>query len=60
MKEGKIMNTAILIPAFEPDEKLINLIHDLSNLLFPFTYITVVDDGSSMKCIDIDPLTSSS
>lgn len=42
------MNTAVLIPAYEPDEKLIRLINELTKL--PFPYIIVVDDGSSEKC----------
>jgi glycosyltransferase involved in cell wall biosynthesis len=45
------MNTAILIPAYEPDTKLVKLVYELSGLLFP--YILVVDDGSSKKCEDI-------
>ena len=43
-----MMNTAILIPAYEPDVKLVNLIIELSRLFSPS--IVVVDDGSSEKC----------
>ena len=39
------MNTAILIPVYEPDEKLIPLIERLTSM--PFPLIMVVDDGSS-------------
>lgn len=42
------MNTAVLIPAFEPNEKLMDLIHKLVDL--PFRCIFVVDDGSSEQC----------
>lgn len=42
------MNTAILIPAYEPDEKLISLVQELSKLQFPI--IMVIDDGSSRRC----------
>jgi Glycosyltransferases involved in cell wall biogenesis len=42
------MNTAILIPAYEPDGKLIKLINELESLSFPL--IVVVNDGSSNKC----------
>ncbi len=45
------MNISILIPAFEPDEKLINLIDKLAK--FSFTKIYVVDDGSSKNCVNI-------
>lgn len=45
------MNTAILIPAYEPDEKLVKLAHELSAMQFPI--IMVVNDGSSEKCSDI-------
>jgi len=41
------MNTAILIPAYEPDEKLVNLVYELSTMQFPI--IMVVNDGSSTK-----------
>ena len=39
------INLAIVIPAYEPDEKLIGLINDLNNELNDFT-IVVVNDGS--------------
>ncbi len=42
------MNSVILIPAYEPDEKLINLINEISGL--PFYNIIIVNDGSSKKC----------
>lgn len=45
------MNTAILIPAYEPDEKLIDLTYKLSTMQFPI--IMVVNDGSSKKCDEI-------
>ena len=45
------MDTAILIPAYEPDEKLINLVKALTAL--PFPLILVVDDGSSEECAGI-------
>lgn len=45
------MNIAILIPAYEPDKKLIDLIGELVNMRFPL--IMVVDDGSSKKCDEI-------
>jgi glycosyltransferase involved in cell wall biosynthesis len=45
------MNTAILIPAYEPDDKLIDLIIELSNMQFPV--IMVVNDGSSEKCDEV-------
>jgi len=51
MERGNSMKTAILIPAYEPDEKLVDLVHELSNLQFPI--IMVVDDGSSKKCDNI-------
>lgn len=51
MKEGIIMNTAILIPAYEPDEKLIKLVSELQSLFSSSIY--VIDDGSSDKCADI-------
>lgn len=41
------MNTAILIPVYEPDEKLILLIDRLTNM--PFPLIMVINDGSSQK-----------
>ena len=44
MEETRI-NLAIVIPAYEPDEKLIGLINDLNNELNDFT-IVVVNDGS--------------
>lgn len=47
-REVEEMNTAILIPAYEPDDKLINLVQELSNMQFPI--ILVVNDGSSEKC----------
>jgi glycosyltransferase involved in cell wall biosynthesis len=45
------MKTAILIPVFEPNEKLIELIQSLIPLDFPL--IMVVNDGSDKKCIEI-------
>ncbi|MED4957638.1 glycosyltransferase, partial [Paenibacillus macerans] len=36
--------TTILIPAFEPDERLLNLIGQLKKM--PETRIVIVDDGS--------------
>ncbi len=45
------MNSVILIPAYEPDEKLTKLISELTNLLF--YKIIVVNDGSSKKCDNI-------
>jgi glycosyltransferase involved in cell wall biosynthesis len=42
------MNTAILIPAYEPDERLIRLVRELSKMEFPL--ILVVNDGSSANC----------
>lgn len=45
------MDLAILIPAYEPDEKLILLIDQLTKL--PFPQILVINDGSSEKCKDI-------
>ncbi len=39
------MNTAILIPVYEPDEKLIPLVDRLTSM--PFPLIMVIDDGSS-------------
>lgn len=45
------MNTAILIPSYEPDEKLLKLVRELTAYSFP--YIIVVDDGSSKRCSDI-------
>jgi len=47
-KEGMNLNSVILIPAYEPDKKLIYLVDDLSNL--SFYKIIVVNDGSSEKC----------
>ncbi len=41
------MNTAILIPVYEPDEKLIPLIDRLTSM--PFPLIMVIDDGSSQE-----------
>lgn len=45
------MNTAILIPAYEPDERLINMVHELSSMHFPM--ILVINDGSSKRCEDV-------
>ena len=45
---GMNLNSVILIPAYEPDEKLINLVNDLFGL--SFYKIIVVNDGSSEKC----------
>lgn len=45
------MKTAILIPAYEPDERLINLVQELSSMEFPL--IMVVNDGSSKKCGEV-------
>jgi len=42
------MKFAILIPAYEPDEKLLHLVHDLIKM--PFPHVFVIDDGSSKKC----------
>ena len=42
------MNSVILIPAYEPDEKLIYLVDDLLSL--SFYKIIIVNDGSSKKC----------
>ncbi len=50
-KRGEMMNAVVLIPAFEPDEKLIKLVNDLTNFQFPF--IMVVNDGSSTKSADV-------
>lgn len=41
------MNTAILIPVYQPDEKLIPLIDRLANM--PFPLIMVINDGSNLK-----------
>lgn len=41
------MNIGVLIPAYDPDEKLTDLIRKLA--LLPFRQILVVDDGSSAK-----------
>lgn len=43
-----ILNSVILIPAYEPDEKLIKLVGELSGL--SFYKIIIVNDGSSEKC----------
>lgn len=45
------MNIAILIPAYEPDERLINLVNELSTMKFPL--IMVINDGSSKNCTEI-------
>ncbi|MCL2323429.1 MAG: glycosyltransferase family 2 protein [Oscillospiraceae bacterium] len=45
------MNSVILIPAYESDEKLIDLVDKLSTL--PFYKIIIVNDGSSEKCTHI-------
>ncbi len=39
---------AVLVPAYEPDEKLPALIRELAKL--PFARIFVIDDGSSSRC----------
>ena len=39
----------VLIPAFEPDERLVELVHGLRNI-GPDTAIVVVDDGSGAAC----------
>lgn len=49
MKEKE--KVVVLIPAYEPDFKLLQLIEELSNL--NFKNILVVNDGSSIKC---DPI----
>ncbi|MDO5011184.1 MAG: bifunctional glycosyltransferase family 2/GtrA family protein [Intestinibacter bartlettii] len=41
-------NISIIIPAYEPDDKMINLIKKLKKILD--ASIVVVDDGSSRKC----------
>ncbi|MCZ9311089.1 bifunctional glycosyltransferase family 2/GtrA family protein [Weissella koreensis] len=40
-------NYSILIPAFNPDKKLISLIQDLISTAKPFDSILIVDDGSN-------------
>lgn len=45
------MNYAIIIPAFEPDEKLLHLVYELIKM--PFPHIFVINDGSSKKCENI-------
>ena len=45
------MKTAVLIPVFEPNEKLIELIQSLITLNFPL--IVVVNDGSDKKYSEI-------
>ena len=45
------MKTAVLIPVYEPDEKLIELVNTLT--VMPFPLILVVDDGSAQKNSDI-------
>ncbi|MBN2048678.1 MAG: bifunctional glycosyltransferase family 2/GtrA family protein [Anaerolineaceae bacterium] len=42
------MNTIILIPAYQPDEKLTRLLNELIQM--PFPLILVVDDGSRSAC----------
>lgn len=41
------MNTAVIIPAYQPDEKLINLVDELLEKNIP--YIVIIDDGSTNK-----------
>ena len=45
------MNTAIVIPALDPNEKLVSLASGL--LSQGFSYIVVVDDGSSDSCASV-------
>ncbi len=45
------MRKIILIPAYEPDKKLIEFLSGLN--FFGFEDIVIVDDGSSEKCADI-------
>ena len=51
MNDGELnilKNISILIPAFNPDNKLIILVRNLINA--GFTNISIVDDGSSEEC----------
>ena len=45
------LDAVILIPSFNPDEKLLLLLREL--LTIGFLWIIVVDDGSAMECEDI-------
>ena len=45
------MKPIILIPAFQPDQKLINLVHDL--IQHELCTILIVNDGSQANCQDI-------
>jgi putative flippase GtrA len=45
------INTAILIPAYQPDEKLVMLVEQLAVL--DFSIIMIVNDGSGMECDNI-------
>ncbi|MBQ9122433.1 MAG: bifunctional glycosyltransferase family 2/GtrA family protein [Lachnospiraceae bacterium] len=52
--EGRIMNKSnisVIIPAYEPDDKLITTLHELIEA--GFDDILVVDDGSSDSCKDV-------
>ena len=48
---GANLNTVVLIPAYQPDEKLIYLVDELLEKNVP--YIVIVDDGSSNNCKEI-------
>ncbi len=45
------LNTAILIPAYQPDDKLTHLVELLSAL--PFSLLLVIDDGSDAGCREV-------
>lgn len=45
---NKIINVYIVIPAFNPDEKLIKYVNELINK--GFNKILLVDDGSKQEC----------
>ena len=45
------LNTVVLIPAYQPDEKLISLVDELLEKGIP--YIVIIDDGSTNKCVEV-------
>jgi len=45
------MDVPVLIPAYNPDQKLVNIVTDLFNI--GFTDIIIINDGSNNKCDNI-------
>ena len=49
-KEVENMNPVVIIPALNPDEKLINLVEELKKMGLS---IVVVNDGSKKACMNV-------